>query len=84
MPTFHQLGSVRFPTDICLFSIRKPDHTAVTGVMDKCFQQKKPELSERKFWPMQQYGWKCAFTDGLLQAQERGEVQLLTLADIFE
>ena len=24
------------------------------------------------------------FTDGLLQAQERGDVQLLTLADIFE
>ena len=27
---------------------------------------------------------KSGFTDGLLQAQERGEVQLLTLADIFE
>ena len=27
---------------------------------------------------------KGGFTDGLLQAQERGEVQLLTLADIFE
>ncbi len=26
---------------------------------------------------------KGGFTDGLLQAQERGEVQLLTLADIF-
>ena len=38
MPTFHQLGGVRFPTDICLFSIREPVHTAVTGVMDKCFQ----------------------------------------------
>ena len=27
---------------------------------------------------------KGGFTDGLLQAQERGEVQMLTLADIFE
>jgi len=27
---------------------------------------------------------KGGFTDGQLQAQERGEVQLLTLADIFE
>ena len=27
---------------------------------------------------------KSGFTDGLLQAQERGEVQMLTLADIFE
>ena len=27
---------------------------------------------------------KGGFTDGLLQAQERGKVQLLTLADIFE
>lgn len=27
---------------------------------------------------------KGGFTDGLLQAQEHGKVQLLTLADIFE
>ena len=33
-----RLGGVRFPTDICLYSIREPDHTAVAGVMDKCFQ----------------------------------------------
>ena len=46
------------------------------------------ELSEIGQWWGTNYHYyifsKGGFTDGLLQAQERGEVQLLTLADIFE
>ena len=40
-------------------------------------------LWERNKLPLLHFS-KGGFTDGLLQAQERGEVQLLTLADIFE
>lgn len=28
--------------------------------------------------------WKGGFTDGLLQAQERGEVRLITLEDLYK